>query len=85
MAIAKLHSINIHMYADDIQCYFGFPRDMSLCAINEKIGAFVCDQNNWMNCNHLKLNQLKTNYIEFSSFRIVDPVDRLIVLFQELL
>ena len=39
VAIVKLHCINIHMYADDIQCYFGFPRDMSLCAINEKIGA----------------------------------------------
>ena len=72
VAIAKLHSINIHMYADDIQCYFGFPRDMSLCAINEKIGAFVSDLNKWMNCNHLKLNQSKTNFIEFSSSRSVD-------------
>ena len=72
MAIAKLHSINIHMYADDIQCYLGFPWDMSLCAINEKIGAFVSDLNKWMNCNHLKLNQSKTNFIEFSSSRSVD-------------
>ena len=51
---------------------FGFPQDMSLCAINEKIGAFVCDLNKWMNCNHLKLNKLKTNFIEFSSSRSVD-------------
>ena len=29
VAIAKLHSINIHMCVDDIQCYFGFPKDMS--------------------------------------------------------
>ena len=69
MAIAKLHSINIHMYADDIQCYFGFPKDMSLCAINEKIEAFVCDLTKWTNCNHLMLNQLKTNFIEFPSSR----------------
>ena len=54
----------------DVQCYYGFPRDMSLCAVNEKIGAFVCDLNKWMNCNHRKLNQLKTNFIEFSSSRI---------------
>ena len=72
VAIAKLHSINVCMYVDDIQCYFGFSRDMSLCAINEKIRAFVCDLNKWMNCNHLKLNQLKTSFIEFSSSRSAD-------------
>ena len=45
---------------------------MSLRPINEKIGAFVCDLNKWMNCNHLKLNKLKTNFIEFSSCHSVD-------------
>ena len=67
VAIGKLHSINIQMYADDLQCYFGFPRDMLLCAINVKIGAFVCNLNKWMNCNHLKLNKLKTNFIDVST------------------
>ena len=60
------------MYASVIRCYFGFPTDMLLCAINKKIGAFVCDLNKWMNCSHLKLNKLKTNFIEFSSCRSVD-------------
>ena len=56
---------------------------MSLCAINEKIVAFVCDLNKWMNCNHLMLNQLKTNFIEFFSSSSVDNC--ISVLFQELL
>ena len=41
--VVQLHNFKIYMYADDIQCYFGFAGDMPMTVIVEKIQCFVSD------------------------------------------
>ena len=55
----------IHMYADDIQCYFGFADDTPMTVIVKKIQCCVSDLKKWMNVNFLLLNEQKTNFVEF--------------------
>ena len=70
-SIASFHNISIHKYANDIQCYLSFSKDVPLCVVNDKLKAFVNDMKSWIDSNHLMLNQLKTKYIEFASSRSV--------------
>ena len=63
--VAQLHSFKIHMYADDIQCYFGFASDTPMNLIVKEIQCFVSDLKSWMNANFLLLNEQKTNCVEF--------------------
>ena len=53
------------MYADDIQCYFGFASDTPMNLIVKEIQCFVSDLKSWMNTNFLLLNEQKTNCVEF--------------------
>ena len=62
--IAVSHNIGIHVYADDIQCYFSFDKSMLLNTVKIKIANFVSDLKTWMNSNHLQLNELKTQFGE---------------------
>ena len=63
--VAQVHNLKIHMYADDIQCYFGFASDTLMTLIVKKIQCFVSDLKSWMNANFLLLNEQKTNFVEF--------------------
>ena len=65
--LAKSHGLQIHRYADDMQCYFGAERQLSRNLIADKIRCFVHDVKSWMSNNFLKLNENKTNVIEFAS------------------
>ena len=49
---AQLLNFKIHMYADDIQGYFGFASDTPMTLI-KKIQCFVSDLKSWMNTNFL--------------------------------
>ena len=64
--IAHQHNFSIHMYADDIQCYFGFSSDTPKSVVIHRIQCFVSDLKSWMNANFLMLNELKTNFVEFA-------------------
>ena len=72
--VAQLHNFKIHMYADDIQCYFGFASDTPMTLIVKKIQCFVSDLKSWMNANFLLLNEQKTNFVEFVPSRNVNRV-----------
>ena len=62
------HEVSIHMYADDIQCYFGFSNDTPKSVIIHHIQCSISDLKSWMNANFLMLNKLKTNFVEFVPF-----------------
>ena len=64
--IAHQHNFSIHMYANDIQCYFGFSSDTPKSVVIHRIQCFVSDLKSWMNANFLMLNELKTNFVEFA-------------------
>ena len=66
--IAHQHNFSIHVYADDIQCYFGFSNDTPKSVIIHRILCFIFDLKSWMNANFLMLNELKTNVFEFAPF-----------------
>ena len=68
--LVKSHGLQIHLYADDMQCYFGAERQLSPNLIADKIRCFVHDLKSWMSNNFLKLNENKANVIEFTSTRI---------------
>ena len=67
--IAHQHGMRCHFYADDSQFYVSF----KTCCLNDmessksKMEACVRDIDVWMLCNHLKLNQDKTEVLIFSS------------------
>ena len=58
--IALGHNIGVHVYANDIQCYFRFDENTLLDAKNARITDFMSDLKAWMNSNYLQLNELKT-------------------------
>ena len=66
--IAHQLNFSIHMYADDIQCYFGFSNDTPKTVVIHRIQCFVFDLKSWMNANFLMLNELNTNFVEFAPF-----------------
>ena len=49
--VAQQHNFKIHIYADDIQCYFGFASATPTTLIGKKIQCFVSDLKSWMNAN----------------------------------
>ena len=65
-AIAKLHNIQIHLYADDTQLYTSFDPNHSVTAM-ERMEACIADIKDWMANNFLKLNDAKTEFIIFGT------------------
>ena len=66
--VAQLDNFKIHLYADDVQCYFQFGSDTHMTCIVEKIQCFVSDLKRWMNVNFLLHYEQKTNFVEFVPF-----------------
>ena len=65
-SIAKKHSINIHLYADDMQLYTSFKPEESEAAL-ERLEACIEEIRNWMEANYLKLNDSKTEFVIFGT------------------
>ena len=70
-SIANSHGLDVHSYANLIQCYFSFGRAYSVSMIKHKIRGFLQDLTHWMTGNFLKLNESKTKVIETLSNRNV--------------
>ena len=62
--IALGYDIGVHVYTDDIQCYFSFDKNTLLDSVNTRITDFVSDLKTWMNSNYLLMNELKTQFVE---------------------
>jgi len=60
--IARRHNITMHMYADDTQLYIPFNSSEYASAIHT-MQACIEDIRSWMNVNHLKLNETKTEFL----------------------
>ncbi|KAL9975453.1 hypothetical protein ACROYT_G012614 [Oculina patagonica] len=78
--IIKRHNLEYHFYADDTQLYVAFKTDsldrMAQCKTS--IEQCVCDIDNWMAVNKLKLNQEKTEVVLISSrYRPRPPLESL--------
>ena len=58
------HNIGVHVYADNIQCYFNFDKNTLLDAVNTRITDFASDLKTWMNSNYSQLNEMKTQFVE---------------------
>ncbi|KAL9978146.1 hypothetical protein ACROYT_G015633 [Oculina patagonica] len=69
LPVGKRHNLEYHFYADDTQLYVAFKTDsldrMAQCKTS--IEQCVCDIDNWMAVNKLKLNQEKTEVVLISS------------------
>ena len=63
--IFESHQIRYHIYADDAQLY-------AECS-PRKIDECVRDIRRWLNCNHLLLNETKTEAIVFRSTTVRSP------------
>ena len=72
--VAQLYNFKIHVYADDILCYFGFPTDTPMTLIVKKVQWFVSDLKRCMNAIFLLLNNQKSNFVEFVPSRNVNRV-----------
>ena len=65
-AILKYHKIGYQFYADDTQLYISFKCKQSLESIL-KVNSCLSYIRQWMITNKLKINDLKTEFIVFSS------------------
>ena len=70
--IFERHQIRYHIYADDNQLYAACPSLNHADALR-KIDECVCDIRRWLNCNHLLLNEMKTEAILFRSTTVRSP------------
>ena len=62
--IARKHSIQYHLYADDAQLYVSFEPSLDNSEITiDRVEKCVCDINSWMTRNFLKLNESKTEFL----------------------
>ena len=64
--IAKRHGLEIQLYADDSQLYFGFrplQDEVQKKDLTGRIEACLCDIRDWMRSNFMKLNSGKTKII----------------------
>ena len=69
--IARLHDVNVHLYADDIQLYTSFnlsDPDSEVMA-KRKLESCIADMRRWMIINRLKLNDDKSEFIVVASQR----------------
>ena len=62
--IANKHGVNMHMYADDTQLYVSF-NPLNWDSAKVTMEACVKDIRHWLSCNHLKLNESKTEIMVF--------------------
>ena len=60
------HGISIHMYADDTQIYVSF-RSTESSEAQTRLHAAIGDVRKWMETNHLKLNDSKTEFMVIAS------------------
>ena len=71
--IAQKHGVSIHMYADDTQLYFSFSPSDSAAAIS-KMEKCIAEIREWMDCNYLKLNDSKTEFMVIGPRHLVAQV-----------
>ena len=64
--ILKNHEIGYHVYVDDTQLYISFKCKQPLESISKE-NSCVFDVRRWMISNKLKINDSKTEFIEFRS------------------
>jgi len=72
--IARQHNIQIHMYADDTQLYLPFVHAEYQSAVVQMQNC-LCEIRRWMENNHLKLNDSKTEYMVIGSKFLVNKID----------
>ena len=70
--IFERHQIRYHLNADDTQLYAECPPLNQADALR-KIDECVRDIRGWLNCNHLPLNETKTEAIMFRSTTVRSP------------
>ena len=78
--IINRHNLEYHLYADDTQLYVAFKTDCldKMAQCKTSIEQCVCDIDNWMAINKLKLNQDKTEVVLISSrYRPRPPLESL--------
>ena len=66
--IARKHALQVHMYADDTQLYLSFDLndDNDENDSRAKIESCIKDIKLWMTVNKLKLNDDKTEFLEYN-------------------
>ena len=78
--IIKRHNLEYHFYADDTQLYVAFKTHCldKMAQCKSSIEQCVCDIDNWMASNKLKLNQDKTEVVLICSrYRPRPPLESL--------
>ena len=69
--IARLHGVDVHLYADDTQLYVSFDLKSDANQEISRIESCICDISSWMKSNKLKLNDSKTELLVLTSHRHV--------------
>lgn len=72
--IARKHSIDFHIYADDCQLYLSFKQENRLESVH-KMECLVSDIKSWMSNNMLKLNDDKSEFLVLTGPRRVCQLD----------
>ena len=76
--ILMYHKIGCHIYADDTQLYISLKCKQPLEAIS-KLNSCIADIRRWMITNKIKINDSKTEWIEFISPQLMCDLNGLSV------